>query len=251
MNKDKKYYVYEHWRPDKNVCFYVGKGKGKRAYAIDRDNFYYQNIILKLAEAKLFVEIRFISAELSEELAFTIEKARIAYWRQLGVKLTNILDGGEGASGAIWNEQSRKLISAAAKLTSARQDIKMARSIALKDRWINDTDFIEKALNGLRGPRRGWKNNLTRVEQYRKRMKGNRNLLGYKFSNETRKRISKACRGRKLNLTKEERTRRSERIRNINLNRPAPNLGRTFTPEHCANISAARRRRSENESDKS
>ena len=25
------FYVYEHWRPDKNVCFYVGKGKGKRA----------------------------------------------------------------------------------------------------------------------------------------------------------------------------------------------------------------------------
>jgi len=25
------YYVYEHWRPDKDICFYVGKGKGSRA----------------------------------------------------------------------------------------------------------------------------------------------------------------------------------------------------------------------------
>jgi hypothetical protein len=28
----KKFYVYEHWRPDKDVCFYVGKGHGRRAY---------------------------------------------------------------------------------------------------------------------------------------------------------------------------------------------------------------------------
>lgn len=27
------YYVYEHWRPDKSACFYVGKGKyQKRAF---------------------------------------------------------------------------------------------------------------------------------------------------------------------------------------------------------------------------
>lgn len=25
------FYVYEHWRPDKDVCFYVGKGSKGRA----------------------------------------------------------------------------------------------------------------------------------------------------------------------------------------------------------------------------
>ena len=25
------FYVYEHWRPDKDTCFWVGKGKGDRA----------------------------------------------------------------------------------------------------------------------------------------------------------------------------------------------------------------------------
>ena len=25
------FYVYEHWRPDHDECFYVGKGKGGRA----------------------------------------------------------------------------------------------------------------------------------------------------------------------------------------------------------------------------
>ena len=31
MAQSANYYVYEHWRPDKDVCFYVGKGKGGRA----------------------------------------------------------------------------------------------------------------------------------------------------------------------------------------------------------------------------
>lgn len=28
------FYVYEHWRLDRDECFYVGKGTGKRAEAI-------------------------------------------------------------------------------------------------------------------------------------------------------------------------------------------------------------------------
>lgn len=30
------FYVYEHWRPDTGVCFYVGKGKEKRAWDMKR-----------------------------------------------------------------------------------------------------------------------------------------------------------------------------------------------------------------------
>ena len=31
-----KFYVYEHWRPDRGECFYVGKGHGRRAYDMRR-----------------------------------------------------------------------------------------------------------------------------------------------------------------------------------------------------------------------
>ena len=29
-----QFYVYEHWRRDTRVCFYVGKGSGPRAYVM-------------------------------------------------------------------------------------------------------------------------------------------------------------------------------------------------------------------------
>jgi hypothetical protein len=34
----KAFYVYEHWRPDVDLPFYVGKGKGGRAWENDRNN---------------------------------------------------------------------------------------------------------------------------------------------------------------------------------------------------------------------
>jgi hypothetical protein len=46
------------------------------------------------------------------------------------------------------------------------------------------------------------------------RMMGNTNLLGHHPDAETRKKISDATKGRKLSLSKEERERRAERIRN-------------------------------------
>lgn len=133
------FYVYEHWRPDKNVCFYVGKGTGRRAYSSCRRNAnsWYCRVITKLSKLGLSLEVRIVAAGLSEQHAFALEAKRIAYWRSAGNKLTNTTDGGEGTRGLQHSAEARAKISAAnkgrkrspevrAKLSSLRKGIKLS-----------------------------------------------------------------------------------------------------------------------------
>lgn len=67
MKNPNCYYVYEHWRPDKDVCFYVGKGKKYRAYDMKTGRSgYHGNIQAKLARMGMCVEIRLVADGLSE-----------------------------------------------------------------------------------------------------------------------------------------------------------------------------------------
>lgn len=102
------FYVYEHWRSDKNVCFYVGKGKGKRAFDLLRRGFHHKNIAAKLSLAGLHVDVRFVGTDLSESIAFDLEIERIAFWRARGVCLINRTDGGEGPSGYTQTPEHRR-----------------------------------------------------------------------------------------------------------------------------------------------
>lgn len=105
--------VYEHWRPDTNTCFYVGKGKKKRAYFLSRgrENTWHARIVNKLRKLGLEIEVRLIAVDLNEADAFELECHRILYWRAIGVKLVNMTTGGEGSAGAIRSAELRKRIS--------------------------------------------------------------------------------------------------------------------------------------------
>jgi len=103
-------YVYEHWRPDTDTCFYVGKGSGRRAFRSDGRNEYHKRVQSVLARQCLTFEVRFIATELTEIEAFTIEKARIKFWRDRGAKLANFTDGGEGRLGYKLSDETKKRI---------------------------------------------------------------------------------------------------------------------------------------------
>lgn len=108
------FYVYEHWRPDKDVPFYVGKGKGSRAEKLTR-NTHYSRVVTKLSKLGMCVEIRMVESGLSEQAAFDLEMDRIVFWKQSGVKLTNITNGGEGCSGLVHSEKTRAKLRAIRK----------------------------------------------------------------------------------------------------------------------------------------
>ena len=84
------YYIYIHKKQSNNNIFYVGKGKGKRAWVKKGRNYYWNNVVNKYG---YIVEI--IKSNLSEEEAFIQEKFYIDYYKPC----CNFTKGGEGISG--------------------------------------------------------------------------------------------------------------------------------------------------------
>lgn len=161
------YYVYEHWRPDTNRPFYVGKGKGKRAHN-PRRNPYWRNVVEKLKRDGLRPLVKFVVIGLSEKEALALECKRVAMWRRRGVSLTNITDGGQGTSGWSPSPETR------AKISKANAE----RSPEVKAR-------VSAAVTAA---------NLLRIEETRAMGLANR---GKKLSSETRAKMSASRRGGK------------------------------------------------------
>lgn len=90
-----RFYVYEHWRPDSDLCFWVGKGTGDRARRFKRNDSYNQVSEL-LASLGMCVEVRMVASSLTEIDALRIECDRIEFWKCAGVELTNRSRGGSG-----------------------------------------------------------------------------------------------------------------------------------------------------------
>ena len=95
------YYVYAYIRKSNFTPYYIGKGTGDRAYSkchsvsVPNDNS----------------RIIFLKENLSEVDAFSYEREMISLYgrKDLGTGiLRNRTDGGEGASGLIWSEKSKK-----------------------------------------------------------------------------------------------------------------------------------------------
>lgn len=154
------FYVYEHWRPDRDEPFYVGKGKGGRANMMARRNLHHKAIQKKLHFLGMAVEVKIVASGLTESEAFLLEVERIRMWRNAGIDLANKSDGGEGSAGHI----------------------------------------------GLRGPAhpnygkpspmRGKRMKNEHREKLSAAMKGKKNRLGAKLSNETKGKIAASRIGR-------------------------------------------------------
>ena len=119
MRGPRKYYLYEHWRPDRNECFYVGMGSGQRAHHLKIRNRWHKFIQGHLSSLGLCVEVRIIESGMTQQEAFEAEVARIAMWRADGAELVNQTRGGDGVVG---HKQSREHVEKrAAKLRGQKR----------------------------------------------------------------------------------------------------------------------------------
>lgn len=101
------FYVYAHLASStraKGELFYIGKGRGKRAWRDTDRNDYWHKIV-----AKYGYSVQILADNLSEQQAFELEKAFILIsGREV---LCNMTDGGDGVSGHIHSPETRKKLS--------------------------------------------------------------------------------------------------------------------------------------------
>ena len=164
------YYTYAYLREDKTP-YYIGKGKGNREYKRSRND---------IRPPKDKSRVIYLKQNLTEEEAFKHEIYMIAVFgrKDLGTGiLRNRTDGGEGVSGRILSQESRRKISEANK---------------------GNTNCLGK----------------THSEESRKKMsesqKGNTKMLGKTHSEETKRKMSDSSKGNTnwLGKTHSEETKR-------------------------------------------
>jgi hypothetical protein len=109
------FYVYVHSRASNGEPFYVGKGRGRRCENLCRRNAHWKNIVAKAGG--FYTSI--LASGLDEDFAFLLESEAIDKYRRLGVRLSNLTDGGEGPAGMRHSDET-KAKWAAAKLGRKR-----------------------------------------------------------------------------------------------------------------------------------
>lgn len=115
------YYVYAYLRKDLTP-YYIGKGKGNRAY----ENHKHISV-----PAKSFIQI--LAHKLSELEALLLETKLIKLYgrKDLGTGiLRNMTNGGDGTSGRIVTEQTRNKISYAKKGCKDSETTKLKKSLS-------------------------------------------------------------------------------------------------------------------------
>jgi NUMOD3 motif len=203
------FYVYEHWRPDRDEPFYVGKGKGSRANLMSRRNPHHKAIQAKLHGMGMAVEVRIVAAGLTEEEAFILECDRIKMWERAGIDLANMTIGGEGPAGRRLSEEHKRKISESSK--------------GRKNKPITQ-DTRKKMSEAKRGMKL---------------------RLGAKLSDETKTKISKSNKGKSkgkgVPKSEEHKKKISISVSNAQMGINNHFYGRKHTEETKAKISAAKR----------
>jgi hypothetical protein len=162
-----RFYTYAYLRVDRTP-YYIGKGKGRRLYEKHQKG---------ISVPKDKSRIIYLKQNLTEEEAFKHEKYMIVVFgrKDLGTGiLHNKTDGGDGASGYVFSEETKRKLSEAKKGKKHSEETRRKHSERMKG---------ENNLNYGKSPSE---------ETRRKRSEANK---GKKHSEETRRKQSEAKKG--------------------------------------------------------
>jgi hypothetical protein len=226
MVNPNRFYTYAYLREDKTP-YYIGKGTGDRIYSTNRRN----------NPPKDKSRIIFLKQNLTEEEAFRHEIYMIAVFGRKDLEtgiLRNKTYGGDGASGAIKSEKTRKKLSEANK---GKNNPNYGKSLSEETR-----KKLSEANKGKNNPNYG----KSLSEETRRKMsearKGENNPnYGKSLSEETRRKMSEAQKGkilseehkRKISEANKGKTHSEETKKKLS----EANIGKTLSEEHKRKMS--------------
>ena len=204
------FYVYAYLRNDHSP-YYIGKGKGNRAYA--------KTHRIQLPKDKSLIKL--IARNLLEHESFLLERKLILYYgrKDLGTGiLRNLTNGGEGASGHVFTDDAKLKISKANKgkygnRTGMKnsEEHKKKISLALKGR----------EMPSLKGKPRTQevKDKIASTNKGKKRSEFTKLMLslshkGLKKSDIHKQRIGDAFRGKKLSDEHKKKISETKKLKN-------------------------------------
>lgn len=135
-----EFYTYAHSKPDGTI-FYIGKGRKKRAYDLIKRNVYWKRVVEKYG----IPTVEILANWKTEKEALDHEVLLISCFKDMGYKLTNLTDGGEGSSGFKHSQES------IAKIVKVKTE-QPSRYWLGKPRSQETKDKISKALMGVGRP---------------------------------------------------------------------------------------------------
>lgn len=145
----KTYKIYTLNDPKTNIIRYVGQ----TCYSLEdrlkrhlraKDKSHRTNWIKSLKNLNLKPNIILIEENLTKEECNLLEKYYIKTFRELGVNLVNMTDGGEGSQGFRHSEQSKQLLSKLRRESNTEEHKNYLRLCGIKQ-WENATE--EELLN--------------------------------------------------------------------------------------------------------
>lgn len=194
-----KFYVYKLIDPRTDSPFYIGKGKGDRAYSHHREkgyNNFKDNVINKiLSEGKNYI-VEMVYTGLSESDALTLETQVIKEYGRRGIDpegiLTNRTLGGEGLSGHVFSDEHRRKISESNKGHTRGCDHLHTPEVIAKRResllGYKHTDEARKKMSNA---------HIGKKQSAETKKKRSDTLSGYKHTKETKIKYSKSKTGKK------------------------------------------------------
>lgn len=95
--------AYYHSKPNGEI-FYIGIGNEKRPYDFAKRNTYWKNIVAKYGKPQVKVLAEWDSAEEAKQHEIVL----ISCFRDMGYKLANLTNGGDGCNGYKHTENHKK-----------------------------------------------------------------------------------------------------------------------------------------------